>query len=183
MKIGKRMRTLRKEKNMTLDALSKKSGVALATLSRMENNKMTGTLAAHASICKALGASITELYRNLENEEKTVENISQRKRTEHFVHSNKAKYELLVAKASGKKLLPLILTIGSGGATDQEQDKPGAEKFVYIFAGALEASIGTNTYSLKRGDSLYFDASLPHSFKNILKVQAEAMCIISPPAV
>ena len=61
MKIGKRIRQLRKERNMTLEDLSKKCGVALATLSRMENDKMTGTLDSHNRICKALGASITEL--------------------------------------------------------------------------------------------------------------------------
>ena len=92
MKIGKRIHQLRKEKDMTLEELSEKSGVALATLSRMENNKMTGTLKSHNSICKALGASIAELYKEAEDESKTVEAVPRGKRTEHFVHAKKAKY-------------------------------------------------------------------------------------------
>jgi transcriptional regulator with XRE-family HTH domain len=183
MKIGKRMHILRKEKDLTLEELSKKSGVALATLSRMENDKMTGTLSSHTRICKALGISIAALYRELEDETKTVEKVPQRKRTEHFIHARKAKYELLVTKTSGKKIMPLIMNIGAGGATQKEQNKPGVEKFIYVLAGTLEASVGGVAYTLKRGDSLYFDASLPHTFKNKLKVNAEAMCIISPPAL
>ena len=183
MKIGKRIRDLRKEKDITLEELSKKSGVALATLSRMENNKMTGTLASHNRICKALGVSIAELYRKIEDESKTVDAVQKDKRTEHFVHARKAKYELLVSKTLDKKIMPLMIRMGVGGTTQKEQNKPGVEKFVYMIAGNIEALVGNQTYSLKRGDSLYFDASLPHSFKNKSKTAAEAICITSPPAL
>ena len=183
MKIGKRIHILRKEKDMTLEELSQKSGVALATLSRMENNKMTGTLNSHNKICKALGVSIAELYRELEDSSKVVEAVPRRKRTEHFIHTKKAKYELLVTKTLDKKIMPLAMKIGARGETQREQNKPGVEKFIYVMNGALEALIGNETYSLKRGDSLYFDASLPHTFKNKTKAEAEAICIISPPTL
>ena len=42
--IGKIIHKLRKDRKMTLVELAQKSGVALATLSRMENGRMTGTL-------------------------------------------------------------------------------------------------------------------------------------------
>jgi transcriptional regulator with XRE-family HTH domain len=181
MKIGKRLRGLRKAKGLTLDELSRKSGVALATLSRMENDKMTGTIQAHSNICKALGVSITELYKELENEQKTVESIPEEERTEHFVHADKATYELLVSKAQGKKIMPLMIKLESGGRTQSEQNKPGVEKFVYVINGTLEAKIGDNDYTLKPGDSLYFDASLPHSFTNGTKRGSEAICVVTPP--
>ena len=130
MKIGKRMRELRREKNMTLEDLSEKSGVALATLSRMENNKMTGTLPSHTRICKALGVSLVELYRELEDDAKVIEAVSKKERTEHFVHAKKAKYELLVTKAMNKKIMPLMIKIGHGGETQKEKNKPGVEKFI-----------------------------------------------------
>jgi transcriptional regulator with XRE-family HTH domain len=183
MKIGKRMRELRREKDMTLEELSKKSGVALATLSRMENNKMTGTLPSHTRICKALGVSLVELYRELEDEAKLVETVAKKKRTEHFIHAKKAKYELLVSKALNKKIMPLMIKIGHGGETQTEKNKPGVEKFIYVMTGTIEASVGDQVYTLKHGDSLYFDASLEHSFKNKTKTEADAICIISPPAL
>ena len=183
MKIGKRLREIRKEKDMTLEELSEKSGVALATLSRMENDKMTGTLNSHTRICKALGTSIAALYRELEDRSKTVEAVPKRKRTEHFMRSSKARYELLVTKTLDKKIMPLIIRIASQGKTLREQNKPGVEKFIYMLEGAFEAVIGNESYTLKRGDSLYFDASLPHTFKNKSKTEAKAICAVSPPAV
>ncbi len=183
MKIGKMIRKLRKEKDMTLEELSEKSGVALATLSRMENGKMTGTLDSHNRICRALNVSIAALYREIEDESKTVEAVPRKKRTEHFIHARKAKYELLVTKAMDKKLMPLMMIISPGGETQKEENKSGVEKFVYLMSGSIEAIIGGEKHSLKRGDSLYFDASLPHSFKNSGKTEAEAICIVSPPAL
>jgi len=181
MKIGKRLRELRKEKHMTLEELSVKSGVALATLSRMENDKMTGTITAHTSICKSLGVSITDLYRELENDSKTVESLQQKERTEHFIHAKKASYELLVPKPHGKKIMPLMLRIGPGGETQREKNGTGVEKFLYMISGTIDAVVGDRKYTLRKGDSLYFDASLPHSIKNVSKAGAEAICVVTPP--
>ncbi|MFH1304916.1 MAG: cupin domain-containing protein [Candidatus Omnitrophota bacterium] len=181
MRIGKRLHELRKDKNMTLEELSKKSGVALASLSRMENNKMAGTLASHTRICKVLGASIAELYRQLEDADKIVESVSHSMRPEHFARDQKARFELLVTKTAGKKITPLILTLKTGGETRKEHDAFGTEKFIYILSGGLDAVIGEKTYSLKCGDSLYFDASLPHMFKNRSRAEAGAMLVIAPP--
>ncbi|MDD5040636.1 MAG: XRE family transcriptional regulator [Candidatus Omnitrophica bacterium] len=183
MKIGHRLHQLRKDKGLTLEELSSKSGVALATLSRMENNKMPGTLKSHISICKALDVSIAELYRELEDENKTVEAVPHKKRTEHFVHSAKAKYELLVMKALDKKIMPLMMLLGPGGSTQEEQTKPGIEKFVYVISGSFDAHVGEDKYTLRKGDSLYFDASLKHRFVNASKADAEAICVLSPPAL
>ncbi|MCK5451639.1 MAG: cupin domain-containing protein [Candidatus Omnitrophica bacterium] len=183
MKIGKRIRELRKEKNITLENLSKKSGVALATLSRMENCKMPGTLKSHNKICKALNVSIAELYRELENESKTVESVPKEKRTEHFVHAKKATYELLITKTLNKKIMPLMMRLAVGGRTQKEQNPTGVEKFIYVITGTFNAQIGKTSYTLKRGDSLYFDASLSHEFTNKSNSGAEAICIISPPAL
>jgi transcriptional regulator with XRE-family HTH domain len=180
MNIGDRIKDLRKTKGITLQELSHKSGVALATLSRMENGKMTGTINSHQMICKALNASMADLYREVENSAKIVESVSHEKRVEHFIHSDKAKYELLIAKPEEKSVTPLILKIDSGGETHKEETRPGIEKFMYLMSGSLEASVGDKIFLLKRGDSLYFDASLPHYFKNTSKTPAEAICVITP---
>ena len=145
MKIGKRIRQLRKERDMTLEELSSKSGVALATLSRMENDKMTGTLDSHNRICKALNTSLAELYKEIEEELKTVDPVPKKGRTEHFVHASKAKYELLVSKTLDKKIMPLMMKIGPGGSTQEEQNKTGIEKFVYMISGSIKAAIGSTS--------------------------------------
>lgn len=182
MRIGKRLQELRKEKDITLKDLSKKTGVALATLSRMENNKMPGTVASHTKICKALGVSIAELYSELEEKTKVIEAKLKPKYIECYPRSSKVRYELLVTKPNDKKIMPLIIKFAPGGKTQTLKTKLGIEKFVYVTAGVIEAAIGDEKYTLKHGDSLYFDSSLPHTFTNASPKEAEIICVISPPA-
>ena len=181
MEVGSKIRKLRKDKNMTLEELSKKSGVALATLSRIENNKMNGTMHSHLNICKAMKVSISELYKELENEGKTIDPVKNEQRTEHLIHSQKSSYELLVTKATEKKILPLLLKLAAGGETQEEKNSPSIEKFIYVISGSIQADIEGTTYNLKKGDSLYFDASLKHTLRNKTQKESEAICIIAPP--
>lgn len=181
MKIGKKLREKRKEKDITLQELSKKSGVALATLSRIENNKMTGTIDSHLRICRTLGISITELYGQFEEDTKVLEKYHPSKKIEHYKQSDNADYHLLVPKLGEKKIRPFLVKIGPDGKTDVDKSTPGVEKFVYLIKGELLGKIGKTEYNLKKGDSLYFDASLDNIFINKSKREAELMVVVTPP--
>lgn len=183
MKIGDRIRQLRKTRKMTLVELSQKSGVQLATLSRMENLKMTGTLDSHINIAKALGVNLSELYKDIGVEEKTIEVQSQESRSEIFLHSDKAAYEMLTSKVLEKKMMPILLKIEPQGKTQQEQNAFGTEKFVFCLEGKIETVIEGKSTVLAKNSTLYFDASLPHYFKNLGKTKALAICVITPPAL
>ena len=50
---------------MSLSQLAKTTGIALATLSRIEHNKMTGTIETHYRISKALGLSLSDFFKDI----------------------------------------------------------------------------------------------------------------------
>ena len=60
--LGKAMLQMRNAKKLTLVKLAKMSGIDQATLSRIENEKMTGTLESHSRIAKSLGVPLPDLY-------------------------------------------------------------------------------------------------------------------------
>jgi len=183
MKIGRKIKQLRKERKMTLQELSEQSGVALATLSRIENERMTGTIESHMQICKVLDIPLPDLYASLEGSKKKIDMQSVASRTEVFVHSKKSSTEMLTSDVLSKKMMPIMIKIDSGGSTQKEETKKGVEKFIYVLEGKIEVSIGKEKYSLSKSDTLYFDSSLPHSFKNIGSGEAKAICVIAPPAL
>jgi len=183
MHVGEIIHVLRKERKMTLLELSNKSGVALATLSRMENGKMTGTLESHMNICKALEISLPGLYRDLEASTKTVDVQTKKTRTDVFVHDKKATSEILAPNVLNKKMMPTMIKIAKGGNTHNEETKPGFEKFAYVLDGKVEANIGGERYILGRGDTLYFESSAPHHFRNVGAVEARLICVITPPTI
>ncbi len=183
MQTGEIIHALRKERKMTLLELSDKSGVALATLSRMENGKMTGTLESHINICKALEISLPDLYRDLEASAKTVDVQTKKTRTDVFVHDKKSTSEMLAPNVLRKKMMPTMIKIAKGGNTHNEETKPGIEKFAYVLDGKVEANIGEGRYVLGRGDTLYFESSAPHCFRNVGAGEARLICVITPPAL
>lgn len=183
MPIGDVIHRFRKEKKMTLTELTNKSGVALATLSRMENNRMTGTLESHISICKALDITLADLYKDLPASRKTVEVLPKKSHTDVFVHDKRSSSEMLASKVMDKKMMPILIKIQVSGATHTEETRSGVEKFLYILHGKIEAAIGAEKYHLAKGDTLYFEASLPHNFKNTGQDEARLIIIISPPTI
>jgi transcriptional regulator with XRE-family HTH domain len=182
MDISKKVHSLRKEKKLTLRQLSQASGVALATLSRIETGKMTGTIESHKSIASALGRTLSQLYSDIERQDKPVEHQSLRNRTDMFIHNDKASYYMLTNNILSKKMMPVILKIAPGGRTVSEQSAEETERFIYVLKGLVDVVTGDRKHMLKRGETLYFTGNMPHYIKNAGKDEAQAICVITPPA-
>src|SRR5258707_7974519 len=103
MLIGDKLHEIRKAKKITLTELSQKSGVQLATLSRIENKKMTGTIESHMAIAKALGIDVVELYSSLIREQKQIEVSQATKGSEVFTHNEKSSFEILTKNVLSKQ--------------------------------------------------------------------------------
>ncbi|MFC1807216.1 helix-turn-helix domain-containing protein [Candidatus Omnitrophota bacterium] len=183
MNIGNRIKTLRKSKKITLKELSESSDVALATLSRIENSKMTGTIQSHQAIAKAMNIGLMELYGNLEIDKNPVDLQTTKNRTDRYLHNDKASYFMLTNKVLSKKMMPVILKVEPGGRSTDEELPRGTEKFLYVLQGECIAQIGTSTHTLKKDETLYFDGSIRHHFKNPGQRELQAICIITPPAL
>lgn len=184
MLIGKKIKELRKSRGMTLTELAKRSGIQLATLSRIENMKMTGTLDSHLNIAKALGINITQLYSDtIKEEEEKIEVRSPKSATDVFIHSEKSSYEILTGKVLSKKMMPVLLKVEPGGKTAKEQNAAGTEKFVFVLEGSVTAVISGEPYPLAKHNTLYFDAANEHYFENREKTTAKVLCVITPVAL
>ncbi len=184
--LGRRLRALRKSQRVTLVELAKSSGVDTATISRIETGRMTGTLECHLQLATALGVKVTDLYAGIE-EARIKDGVTfqpQSQRSEVYVHeAGKSSMSLLTSDILRKKLMPVLITIEPGGATHKEEAKVGTEKFLYVVDGILEARVGDATHALRRGSSLYLDASIPHTLKNVGPRTAQCLCVITPPVL
>ncbi len=57
------IKQIRKQKNITLDELSKRSGVSKTHINDIENNRKEPTLSIAVSIAKALDVQLTDLFK------------------------------------------------------------------------------------------------------------------------
>lgn len=184
MEFAEKLHHIRKEKGITLQELAKKSGVGIATLSRLENGVHKGTFKTHQKIAEALGVDLVELYKDVERREEEIVSASpESKAIETFLYNDKASSIILTPNALTKNMLPALITLEPEGKTHQEQNPKGTEKFLFCLEGEIEITIGEKPFQLSRGGALYFKSFLPHQLKNAGKTKARCLCVSSPVAL
>ena len=169
---------------MTLAELARGSNIDTATISRIETGKMTGTLESHLRLTRALGMTLAEFYAGLEEARQVAEVRTSSAKTDVYVHeAGHSSLALLTKDPLQKKMLPVLLTIEGGGRTQNEEGSAGTEQFLFVLAGPIEARIGKETYTLKSGQSLYFDAATLHWFRNASAKTVRALMLTTPPSL
>ncbi len=172
---------MRKERRLSLEQLAGKSGVALATLSRIENGKGSGTFRTHQKISEAFGLSLPDLYRDLRPQDQdAVLMDTEAEEAETFNYDEKASAVLLAKQLAGKQMLPQLILLQPGGKTTLEQYPAGTERWIFCLEGAVAAAVGPASYRISAGGTLYFKASLPHRFENADPAAAKLISVTSP---
>jgi len=86
-------------------------------------------------------------------------------------------YKHLAYTFRGKKAEPFLVTINPEEKVPVLHGHEGQE-FNYVLSGELMLYIGDISYELKKGDSIYFDASLPHAVKTKGDKQAQFIAVV-----
>ncbi len=170
MLIGRKIKALRKEHGMTLSELSERTGVQIATLSRIEHEKMPGTLASHLAISRALGINLADLYRDLSNTPGPDKEAELTTVTE----------EILVGDLTAKKIRPSLLKMGPGTATDLRPTGQSSEGCVFILDGCVDITIDGRTTRLTTNGFLYITISAPCQITNNGTSIARALIMMTP---
>ena len=97
---------------------------------------------------------------------------------EASVSDNLAVYESLAYKRTNRVMDPFLITLPAGVAREEALAHEG-EEFLLVQTGRVDFEYDGQTYSLASGDSLYFDASVPHRLINHSKRTAKVLCVFS----
>lgn len=178
--LGQRIRTLRKKRGITLVEMAEKTGVAQATLSRIETGSMTGTVESHEKISEVLGIGLAELYTGVDRRYEEIEHIDNNTPRPVTHQTNAFKFELLTQESSRKKITPILITIQGEKEIPEERSERGVEKFFYVLEGSVTVQVEKETFELKEQETLYFDASLPHKIMNPHQGRARILVAVSP---
>ena len=184
--VGEKMRTLRLTQRLTQGELGQRAGVNTSTISLLESGKRPGTVEAHGKLARALGLTLSELYAGLEGERKEVIPFQPvtAKTGGSYAHPGLGfAMQPLTTNVLEKRMMPVLLQLAVGGSTVLEQARTGTqtEKFLYVQQGAVDVKVGEQLFTLRKQQSLYFDATLPHHLKNTGKTPANIFLVISPP--
>lgn len=172
-----RIKSARKEKGMTLDVLSSRSGVAKGIISKVENFRVTPTLPSIVNIAAALDIPLTELFEGLDKEVETcVVKKNETKQIERNAEDSNIEYYDLAHPRPNRRMDPLELVIPPGGGRQSAMSHEG-EEFLRVLQGQINFNLNGVNHVLKSGDSIYFDAEVPHNVLNDTKKEARVLCV------
>jgi transcriptional regulator with XRE-family HTH domain len=181
--IGEKLRTLRLKKKMGLVELGRHTDLSAAMLSKIERGKLFPTLPTLYRI--ALVFSIGLEYFFSDDKKRHVLGIvrrAQRKRFPEWPDGRDVSYyfESLDFAAIERKLNAYYAEFQPlQTGKPRLHHHPGVE-FILVLRGALELRVGNDTHTLESSDSIYFDSSLPHSYRRASSKPCSAVIATVP---
>ena len=175
--VGQRLRDLRTRNGLSLRALAELSGLNVNTLSLVENGKSSPSVSTLQQLALALGVPIASFFES-EPEEKQVIFTQVEKRPSAAFGTTQM--QNLGKDLAGSAVQPFVVTIEPGmGSGDQMIVHTGYE-FVYCLKGSIRYQIQEQEFNLKTGDSLLFEAHLPHCWENKGDETSQILLILYP---
>ena len=172
---GQRFRRLRTRRGLSLAQVARATGVSVGFLSALERGQMRASVATLRRIARFYRTNILSFFQAAGENPRLVR-PEQRKilQTESGV-----RMELL---AWGNTVMePHLFRVKPGGGSGESYAHEG-EEFLHVLRGQFEIWLNTKEhYRLKPGDSLYFESSTPHRWKNPGRAETWLLWINTPP--
>jgi len=175
--VGARLRILRLNRCFSMKNLAKLSGLSINTLSLIENDKTSPSVATLQQLAKAMDVPITTFFAPEPAPQKVVY-------TPHINRSNapiaSARMENLGIGLARNAVQPFVITLECGAGSGERMVVHTGHEFVYVLSGRLLYLIEDKPYLLDSGDSLVFESHLPHQWKNIGEGETQILLILVP---
>ncbi|MDY0167799.1 MAG: XRE family transcriptional regulator [Thermoguttaceae bacterium] len=178
--LAQRIKTLRRERGLTLEQVATRAGMTRSGLSKVENFRATPSLPALVAIAAALGATVAQLVEGLEEKPRlVVVRKGKGSRVERDRPRSKLVYHALAGERHTKAMEPLLVVVpgNRAGVAAREALAHEGEEFLYVLSGSVDLEYMGKTERLDAGDSAYFDAHMPHRVINPEPKAAKVLCI------
>lgn len=172
---GQRFRRLRVRRGLSLAQVARATGVSVGFLSALERGQMHSSVATLRRIARFYKTSIMSLF-DTNGEMQHLVRPEHRKILET---SPGVRMELLAWGNTAME--PHLFRIKPGAGSGESYAHEG-EEFLHVLRGEFEIWLNKQEhYVLKAGDSLYFESSTPHRWKNSGRTETWLLWVNTPP--
>jgi transcriptional regulator with XRE-family HTH domain len=171
--LGARLRNSRKERHLTQRQLANLAGISVNAVSLIERDEISPSVSTLQSLAGALNVKISYFF--ADDEQHTVIYIKAKDRP--VLQSDGITIGGMGSKLSGQQLEPFVMTLQPGAGSGEQVVHAGHE-FVYCLHGQVKYEIDRNTYLLNQGDTLLFEAQLPHRWYNSTSEESQLLLIL-----
>jgi transcriptional regulator with XRE-family HTH domain len=177
IEVGARLRVLRTDAGLSIRALAEMSRLNVNTLSLIENGKTSPSVSTLQQLAQGLGVPITEFFVTEQGDKRIVYQKDGGRPQALFEYGS---MEDLGAGMSRFGAEPLIVTLEAGADSGKNPIVHTGREFVYCLEGRVVYTVDAETYTLKPGDSLFFEAYLPHRWQNSDAKPSRVLLVLCP---
>jgi transcriptional regulator with XRE-family HTH domain len=164
--IGPRVRALREAMGLSLRDLSARTTVSAPMLSQVERGETSPTLAVAARIAAGLDLSLSQLLRLDEGRHVAVVRAGEGRVRSRRGHRTEELTPALPGQRADVSMHELAPAASTGGRGDPPIHEPGSRETAVVLEGEVALVVDDERHELSAGDSVTFDADLPHHFRN-----------------
>jgi DNA-binding transcriptional MerR regulator/quercetin dioxygenase-like cupin family protein len=172
---GQRFRRLRTRRGLSLAQVARATGVSVGFLSALERGQMRSSIATLRRIARFYRTNILSLF------EAAGENPRLVRSTDRKILETTPGVRMELLAWGNTVMEPHLFRVKPGGGSGESYAHEG-EEFLHILRGEFHIWLdGNEHYQLKPGDSLYFESSTPHRWKNPGRTETWLLWVNTPP--
>jgi transcriptional regulator with XRE-family HTH domain len=182
--LGAAIRAERKKAGRTLQDVANQAQFSISYLSQIERNLLTPSVSTLKRIADVLDIPAGQLmFTGAHNEplSSLVAVVRRKERKQLSFPGSNIHYELLTPDMRRRSSL-LWVSAPPGSESGVGTFSHEGEDGVLVLKGELEVEIASVWHKLKAGDTVYFNAGLPHRWRNSGTIPAEAIWLSTPPS-
>ena len=186
--VGLKIKCLRESKNISVEELAERSGLSAEQITSVETDEQLPSLGPLIKIARALGVRLGTFMDDNDALGPVVTRAADREGGHTISFSNGAEdarkhmeYHPLAKQKAGRHMEPFIIDIQPNEEKDFSLSAHEGEEFIYVLSGEVEIAYGKKVYSLKAGDSIYYDSIVMHHVHGASGKAARILALIYIP--
>lgn len=165
-KLGSRIRSFREDRNISLETLAENTGLSVAFLTSLEENDLYPTIGPLQKVARALGVRLGTFMDDEITRDPIISRIGERS-SDLAMHKGENAgasyvYHSLGKGKSDRNMEPFHIEIMPEDSDDRKTSSHQGEEFILVIKGSLLVVYGRETYTLTRGDTIYYNSIVPH---------------------
>ena len=179
--IGMKVKRTRVEQGLKIIDVARIAGLSQGMVSKIENAQVSTSLDTLGRLCDALGLTLATLFSDYDRPEggaqltRTGEGMEVVRQGTNKGH----RYELLsYHRGKRKSYEPFLVTMDDASEVFPTFSHSGQE-FLYILEGRIVYRHGNHLYEMGPGDSLSFEAEIPHGPEELIEVPIKMISVIN----
>ncbi len=162
--VGRNVRALRQQRRMTIDGLAAAAGVSRGTVIQVETARGNPSIATLCNLATALRVGVASLVDGDAAPRITVRRADQAAPLWSSAAGSSAVFRVGTDPPDVVELWDW--TLQPGDAFDGEAHPMGTAEVLSVLSGRLALRVGTSELELAAGDTVLFEAHVPHRYAN-----------------